>query len=356
MSYKEFIAWSLMAIFTAVNIAYLYNEPDNESPAPKVEERTHRARLLFAGDLMMHSPQLLVAQREDGSHDFYPMFEHVAPLFSDADYSVVNLETTLVEKSFSGYPMFRSPREVAVALSRMGVDAATTANNHCCDGGREGIITTAKTLDSLGIERTGVFCDSLDYAERNPIRFSIDSISFALYAYTYGTNGMPVPCGCIVNLTDTTKMAVDFAKVDVDVKIVSIHWGIEYSRLPSDEQRQLAHFMHRNGIDIIIGSHPHVIQPVEADSNSVTIYSLGNFISNQRWRYSNGGLLAQIDIEKGTDSNLQFRLATHPVWVMLPDYKVVPRHIADTINMDAGERELYNEFIDDTRQILDGYI
>lgn len=343
-----------MAIFTAVNIAYLCNKPDNEPTTPKIEERIHRARLLFAGDLMMHSPQLRVAQREDGSYDFYPMFEHVAPLFSNADYAVVNLETTLSENSFSGYPMFRSPREVAVALSRMGVDVATTANNHSCDGGREGVIVTAKTLDSLGIGRTGVFCDSLDYAERNPIRFSIDSISFALYAYTYSTNGMPIPHGCRVNLTDTTKMADDLRRADAEVVIVSIHWGDEYQRTPSQAQRQMADFIHRNGVDIIVGSHPHVIQPIEADSERITIYSLGNFISNQRWRYSNGGLLAQIDIEKGSDSNPQFTLTTHPVWVMMPDYKVVPRHVADTIEMDSDQRLLYEEFISDTDSLICG--
>ena len=361
----DIIVILLLAAVAAANVLYVqcirrYAVAAEEMTAQPADTVMH-ARLVFAGDLMAHTPMLTAARRmaakiaDSAGFDFRPMFRHVAERFRRADYAVVNLETTLSRGHYSGYPCFRSPIQLAEAMADMGIDAAVTANNHCCDGGALGIATTVEVLDSLGIAHTGTFADSVDYKLNNPHYFKCRGISFALFSYTYGTNGLPVPKGRIVNLTDSVAMARDLLSAptdSVDVRIVFIHWGNEYERRENPHQRMLSGFLHRHGADIVIGSHPHVIQPFEADSTSVTIYSLGNFISNQQWRYSDGGLIATIDVEKRADSHPTYKATLEPVWVMRPDYTVIPVETGDTIQMPESLRRRYIEFLDDTRSLL----
>ena len=359
----DIIAILLLAAVAAANVSYNMRMrrcavTAREAVAPLPADTARHARLVFAGDLMVHSPMLTAARRmaaDSAEFDFRPMFRHVAERFRRADYAIVNLETTLSRGRYSGYPCFRTPVQLADAMADMGIDAAVTANNHCCDGGARGIATTLETLDNLGIEHTGTFADTLDYKNNNPLYFKRNGISFALFSYTYGTNGLPVPEGQIVNLADTVVMARDLSSVradSADVRIVFIHWGNEYERRANIHQQRLAEFLHRHGAELVIGSHPHVIQPFEADSTHVTIYSLGNFISNQQWRYSDGGLIATIDIEKRPDCRPTYKATLEPVWVMMPDYSVIPPETGDTIPMPEHLRRRYSEFLDDTRRTL----
>lgn len=363
----DIIVLLLLAAVTAANILIVTDIRRSAIDARKAREAeaaadtVRRARLLFAGDLMVHTPMLTAARRyaaesaDSAEFDFRPMFRHVRERFRQADYAVINLETTIAHRGFSGYPIFRSPAAVAAAMADMGIDAAVTANNHCCDGGSAGIATTIRTLDSLGIAHTGTFADSTDYSSNNPHRFSCNGISFALFAYTYGTNGLPVPAGRIVNLADTAAIARDLTAVprdSADVRIVFIHWGNEYERRPNAHQRRLADFLRRHGTDLIIGSHPHVIQPAEADSTHATVYSLGNFVSNQQWRYSDGGLMATIDVEKCRDRRPTYKAMLEPVWVMMPGYRVLPAEVADTVSISEPLRRRYAEFVEDTRLTL----
>ncbi|MDR0845130.1 MAG: CapA family protein, partial [Tannerella sp.] len=184
----------------------------------------------------------------------------------------------------------------------------------------------------------------------------------ALFNYTYGTNGLPIPSGAIVNLIDTTKIARDLDRIDTsqtDCAVVFFHWGEEYMRQPSKEQRWLAEFCHQHGAAIVIGSHPHVIQPFEtqmdADSiiRAVTVYSLGNFVSNQRDRYKDGGLIVTIDVEKHANEPVSIHPSYTPVWVSLPKYRILPPAVADTFTMSGSNRNLYLQFLDDTRKLLD---
>lgn len=307
-----------------------------------------RVELLFTGDVMQHMPQVEAARRAEG-FDYDTWLECVRPLFRAADLTVVNLETTLTRRNrYTGYPLFRSPAALAGALRRAGVDVACLANNHCCDGGAEGVRTTLGVLDSCGIRRTGVFADSVDCKTHNPLYLTCRGIRFALLNYTYGTNGMPVPAGARVNLIDTVRMARDLAaarKAEVDCRIVCIHWGNEYERHPSPSQRALAAFLRRHGADLIVGSHPHVVQPCEADSTHVVLYSLGNFVSNQRRRYTDGGLVARIAASKHPDGRMTYSLETIPVWVQLPHYRVLPPSAADTMTLPAAYR-LFREDVE----------
>ena len=193
------------------------------------DECIFRARLLFAGDVMAHLPQLTAARRSDGTHDFFGQFRLVKPRFDAADLVVVNLETTLSAAApHTGYPCFRTPSSLARALRRAGVDVAVTANNHCCDGGARGIGATLAALDDAGLRHTGTFVDSLRHGADHPLRLAANGIRFALFNYTYGTNGLPVPTGTTVNRIDTTVIARDLAAVDrgaVDCVIAFVQWG-----------------------------------------------------------------------------------------------------------------------------------
>ena len=333
-----------------------------------------RARLLFAGDVMAHLPQVTAAHRNgcSGRYDFSRQFEYVKPLFAAADRVIVNLETTLSpDGPYTGYPAFRTPDELAYALRDAGVDMAVLANNHCCDRGKHGIRSTLAALDNVGIRHTGAFIDTLRHGADHPLRFEVDGIRFALFSYTYGTNGLPVPAGATVNRIDTVMMARDLAAVDrteTDCVVVCMHWGTEYERRPNRGQRMLAAFLRRHGADLIVGSHPHVIQPYECDSTHAVFYSLGNFVSNQRRRYCDGGLLAGVEVIKrvGThgrmgacdDSlcrsvSMRYAVRAIPVWVALPDYRILPPEVGDTITLSPVGRAAYERFMADTRELLD---
>ena len=287
-----------------------------------------RARLVFAGDLMQHTPQLTAARTPEGDFDFNASFDWVRE---------------------------RSPAALAEALDSLGVDITVLANNHCCDGGSKGIRTTIRELDRHGIEHTGVFLDSSDFRARHPLRFEAGGIRFALLNYTYGTNGLPVPSGLSVNPIDTVRIAADLAAVEhdgVDCVIACMHWGNEYERRPNKVQRQLAGFLRRHGVDLIVGSHPHVVQPYEQDSNGIVLYSLGNFVSNQRKRYCDGGIVATVEVTRSPDGSLRYSLELTPVWVLTPGYRITPSEVGDTLSMPADSRLRYERFMTDTRLLL----
>ena len=328
-----------------------------ESVTDSVELGPKRMRLLFAGDIMCHLPQVESAQCEDGTLDFRPSFEGVKSYFDQADLAIVNLETTISPNSqHSGYPRFASPAEFADALAWLGADVALLANNHCCDKGAKGIRSTVAKLDTLGIAHTGAFYSKEDYEQNNILRFEHNGIKLSLINYTYGTNGIPTPKSCIVNLIDTVRIANDVALAldGADCVVACMHWGYEYQRKPAPSQRQLAKFLHRHGVDIVVGSHPHVIQPYTATEEQITIYSLGNFISNQQDRHTDGGLLAEIEIEKVNDSLCTYSLRTIPVWVKKnPGHKLISSEFASEEEMSDSQRALYNRFINDTERLLE---
>lgn len=308
--------------------------------------------MLFGGDVMQHMPQVEAARR-DGGFDYSECFAALRPRFAAADLAVVNLETTLTRRDrHTGYPLFRSPAALADALRDAGVDVAVLANNHCCDGGGEGIRTTVAELDRCGVAHTGVFVDSLDRREHHPLFVTLRGIRVALLNYTYGTNGMPVPSPALVNRIDTVRMAADLARAKAagaQCRIVCIHWGNEYQRRPDAVQRALAGFLRRHGADAVIGSHPHVVQAAEADSSFVAVYSLGNLVSNQRKRYCDGGLLAELTLTRYPDGRMCWSLETLPVWVALPGYRILP---LDTVDPDTLP-EAGRLFFEDTARLLE---
>ena len=344
---RHILPWLVLAAACCVPAQRAGVERPVSEPAPV------RVRLLFAGDVMQHFPQVTAARCGDG-FDYRGVFAYLRRRFHAADLVVVNLETTLTRTDrYTGYPCFRSPVALADALRDAGVDVAVLANNHCCDGGAAGVHTTVAELGRCGILHTGVFTDSLDRAANNPLWVERYGVRFALLNYTYGTNGIPVPAGVEVNLIDTARMAADLAAARrgaPDCVAVCIHWGHEYERRENAVQRHLAQFLRRHGADLVVGSHPHVVQPFDADSSHVVLYSLGNFVSNQRRRYCDGGLVAEIEAVRHPDGRMSYSLEAVPVWVAMPGYRVVPSEVGDTMALP----EAYALFREDVAEVLGG--
>ncbi|MBQ6862027.1 MAG: CapA family protein [Alistipes sp.] len=323
-------------------------QPLPQQPVPTPVE-PHTITLLFGGDVMVHTPQLSAAKTADG-YDFSHSFAALKPLFEEADLTVLNLETTLAFRPpYQGYPLFRSPAELAHAMRDAGVDVVALANNHALDMGASGVRSTLAALDSVGLRHLGLYRSKHDF---RPLIVERDSIRLVLLNYTYGTNGMPLPDGMAVGRLDTTRMKADLraaSHLRPDAVVALVHWGIEYERTPNREQRRMARWLHDRGVDIIIGSHPHVVQPYEADSTRVCFYSLGNLVSNQRRRYTDGGLLARIRITKHPDGRLSYESEALPVWVNKADrYQILPLSVADTLSLGTA----YRTFRQDTEQHL----
>jgi poly-gamma-glutamate synthesis protein (capsule biosynthesis protein) len=288
--------------------------------------------------------------------DFSESFRYVRPIFENADLAFINLETTVsTSNNYTGFPMFRSPKEMLEAVGNAGIDVAVLANNHAFDGWAKGVVKTQQILDSLKIKHTGVFTDSAQYTANHPLMLKINGLTIALLNYTYSTNGLPVPEGMVINMLDSATIKNDILQIDrqkTDVVIVFFHWGNEYQSKPDGEQKQLAALCHRLGAEIVIGSHPHVVQPIEYTENSVTVYSLGNLVSNQRERRRDGGILVTLDVSKMKNQPLQIKTSYTPVWVQLPAYQILPQSVADTFSLTSTQKYDYQQFIKDTEKLL----
>ena len=266
--------------------------------------------LLFIGDVMAHQKQIDAAKTA-GGYSFEPCFEFVKPYFAEADVTVANLEVTLAGDPYSGYPTFSAPDALAVALQQAGVDVLLTANNHACDKGRRGVERTISVLDSLRITHTGTFYDSVHRSQTYPLLLKKNNITVGLLNYTYGTNDIPTPAPTLVNRIDTVQMAADIAaakQLSPDMIVVAIHWGEEYKLYANHEQRAVADFLRRQGVRLVIGSHPHVLQGMEMNrtddstQQSAVVYSLGNFISNMAAVNTEIGAMVRIRLVKNHET------------------------------------------------------
>lgn len=288
--------------------------------------------LVFSGDMMQHLPQVNAASVGDSTFDYKACFSSISRLWRSADFSVVNFETTIsADGRYSGYPMFSSPDAVVSDLAEAGVSVAALANNHVMDKGGRGLRSTLKTLDKYGVLHTGAYADSVSaskilYLEKPPYKV-------ALLNYTYSTNGMPVSRGMVVNQLDTVliKSHLEQCRRDFATSVVVYyHFGHEYERKPSKSQVQLARWTRRMGADLVVGSHPHVVQMV--DTASRIAYSLGNLVSNQSQPHTDYGVSLRVEISTKGDISL----GVMPHWVDRGDkYRILLP--CDTINHPSVE-------------------
>ncbi len=294
------------------------------------QDSTASLKLLFVGDVMGHGPQIRSAELvKNKSYNYEPNFKYVAPIIESADLAIGNLEVTLPGKPpYQGYPMFRSPDDLAKALRLAGFDMMVTSNNHSNDAGKTGVIETINTLKDYGFYQTGTFKNQKEKDWFYPLIVYKNNFKLAFLNYTYDTNGMPTKAPTVVNLIDPVQIKKDMEvarSLKPDAIIVLMHWGLEYKLIESPKQRKLAKQIFDWGADLIIGSHPHVIQPIknsdlmEKDSlikKRVITYSLGNFISNQTKPNTDGGLMFEIELLKNLKTN-KLTLGNHayiPVW------------------------------------------
>ncbi len=260
------------------------------------------AEIVFAGDAMQHKAQIDAARQPDGSYNYDDCFSTIAPYISEADYAVVNLEAALGGKPYTGYPCFSAPDSYPDALVKAGFDLMLTANNHTLDRRDKGLVRTLDQLDSKGICHVGTYRNKSERDSVLPLIVDIKGFKVAFLNYTYGTNGIPVQGKVIVDYIDKEQIKADVAKArqkGAEIITACIHWGNEYQLLPHSSQKDLAEYLCDLGVDLIIGGHPHVIQPMEMryskkhDKNILVVYSLGNFISNMKTRDTRGGALVK---------------------------------------------------------------
>ncbi len=333
---------------------------------------TLRLSLLFTGDIMQHDSQIAAALiPETGRYNYHPCFEFIKPVLSAPDLTIGNLELTFGGPPFKGYPQFSAPDELAATLKEGGFDVLVTANNHCVDRGRYGLERTIDMLDSAGILHTGTFKDTLDWLNNNPLILEAKGFRLSLLNYTYGTNEIAVDPVNRVSRIDTSVIKRDLklaAGKQVDAIIVFMHWGQEYQPSPNGWQKSIAGFCLRHGAKMVIGSHPHVLQPMEwnIEKDQLVAYSLGNFVSGQRDRYRNGGALLHVDLEKiiRQDQPVTARIrdvAYSLEWVYRTTdvhrtYRILPvsQFENDTTFLRGQQtaRELLIQFRDDARALL----
>jgi poly-gamma-glutamate synthesis protein (capsule biosynthesis protein) len=278
------------------------------------------------GDIMGHDSQIASALQADSSYDYNEVFAYLKNEISEVDVAIANLEVTLAGPPFKGYPQFSSPDALAVAAKKAGIDIFGTANNHSVDRGKSGLIRTIHVLDSLELKHTGTFVSLEEKEATSPLFIEQNGFKIALLNYTYGTNGIPVPSPTIVNLIDyaSIKAEIDLAKSNNPDKIIMyIHWGTEYEHHPNKNQADIADFCFKNGVNYIIGNHPHVIQKSEwlqdslKDERFIT-WSLGNFISNQRKQYTDGGQMIKLVLEKQNNEVIIKESGYLLTWVYTP--------------------------------------
>jgi poly-gamma-glutamate synthesis protein (capsule biosynthesis protein) len=328
---------------------------------------TTRISLLFVGDIMQHDSNIAAAYNStDKKYDYSACFEYAAPILRSADLTIGNLELTLAGAPYKGYPQFSAPDALAVQLKRLGFDVLVTANNHSLDRRKKGVERTIRVLDSLQIQHTGTFRDSAERASIYPLQIEKNGFRFSLLNYTYGTNGIPVTKPNIVNLIDTAAIKIDLAKAkaqQTDAIIVFMHWGAEYQSLPNAEQKKLAALCFREGAKLVMGAHPHVLQPMvwNQKDDQLIAYSLGNFISGQRPRYRDGGAMLWVDLHKITKdsistttiSNAEYELEwvkkSNEVFTMLP----LRYFEGDTLFVkEKSLRDAFTLFTKDSRSLL----
>lgn len=322
--------WLSSLFFIIGFLGSLYPEIPEPYEAVVTGTECYSLTLSAVGDMVMHLPIVNSCRKPDGSYDFRPIFTNVRPYLEQADLAVAVLETQLDApgQKYSGYPRFNTPGAIADAVLWSGFDLVFTAHNHSLDQGITGINHSLAYLERIGLPSTG--CRSNPEEKRYWI-IEKNRIKLAFFSYTTITNGIPLPKGkeWAVNLLDFEQIREDIAEVKrfgADGIVFALHTGVEYQREPSPEKLEIIDTLLALGVDIVLGSHVHVIQPFEAVLNDnmfperrdyFIAYSLGNFLSNQRWRYSDCGLVVNLKlVKKPAGSGIQIVAATYlPLWV-----------------------------------------
>lgn len=329
---KRLLTLALLLLLTGCGSAPSTQADASEPPeaSEPVVQPNIVSTLAVCGDAMSHMPQTRDAyDSQAGAYDYKPMIRFAKPWIEQADYAVVNLETTFAGgPDYSGFPAFNTPDALGDALKDAGFDLVSTANNHCLDRGYDGMVRTLDVLDNLGLAHVGTYRSAVERAAQNGVHVAdVGGIKVAFLSYTYGTNGIPLSKSHpdTVNILhtdymsdaqvlDTARIADDLAAAEAlspDLIAVIVHWGVEYQTTQNDHQEEIADFLFDHGADVILGSHPHVLQPMETraltDRDGTThtgfvCWSLGNFISSQNDEYTDTTVVLNLELTKNPNT------------------------------------------------------
>ena len=309
-------------------------------PTPEPTPAPRQARLAFSGDLLSHTSvfmQALTYGNDDLAYDYRPMFELVQTTLSGVDLAICHLETPLSpdNSDLSGYPVFNAPGDLAVALADVGYDGCSTASNHSLDKGTAGIAATLDLFDQAGLGHAGMARTAQEAAA--PTLYEVNGITVGHLSYTYGLNGFILPADqpWAANLIDAEQILAEARSArgaGADFVVLSIHWGAEYRVVPTEQQRALAkQFLDGDEIDLIVGTHAHVIQPVEFLGGNYVIYGLGNFLSNQSPQScrscppeSTDGVIVVVELGEGESGGIEVAaISAVPTWVDRRTFTIV---------------------------------
>ncbi len=256
------------------------NQPVNNGEKEFPSEK--KMSLIAVGDVLIHESVYKDALKSDGTYDFHKMFTEIEPILKNYDLKFCNQESIIggTALGISGYPSFNSPDEIGDEIVNLGFNLISLANNHATDKGEDAILYSNSYWKTKNVITAGSYSNMED---RNKVRiYEKNGIKYAFFAYTTVLNGT-LNKEYLVNRYSAEKVKEDIEKVkdDVDVIIVSMHWGEEYTNTPTESQRQIAEYLSSLGVNLIIGHHSHVVEPVTYVGDTLVIYSLGNFISNQ---------------------------------------------------------------------------
>jgi len=334
-------------------IVALQDTTDGKKPviAPGELAEVARTDILVTGDVLLHMPIVRTAWTGDG-YDFSDVFEHIEPYISAAGYASANLETTLsgMDKTFSGFPNFNSPDEIAVGLKNAGFDMLVTATEHCYDFGTEGLLRTLSTIQGMELDALGTVEDAEQ--PRHSIR-TVNGIRIGMASYTYsdlredgsvGINGLNAEsdAAALINTFDPKKLSRFYTEIEgelaamhsggADITVLYLHWGDEYATTVSDTQRAMAQKLCDLGVDVIVGSHPHVVQPIDLltastdpDHKTLVLYSTGTLLSNLRADtsdmpsgHSEDGFIFRFTLAKYNDDSVRIAsVGLLPTWVVV---------------------------------------
>ena len=369
-----------LALGTYFGIRYLLksnNDKPINKPSEEEKEKVYTASVITAGDNLIHSSLYQDANKNANysGYDFKPMYELIKPIVSNYDIKYYNQETILggTELGLKSYPVFNSPYEVGDAMIDAGFNLVSLATNHTLDRGEKAITNSVNYWNSKSdVLAVGSY---LSNEERNEIRIKEkNNITYTMLNYTYGTNGIRVPSGkeylvnvwpCTGNNPDTdtkyqeykniVKEDINRVRDKVDLLIVAMHWGVEYTHTPTSYQIDMANFLEKQGVDIIIGTHPHVVMPITYINDTLVIYSLGNFLSAQETNIDYNttvGLLSTVKITKhiDKDNNTSIKLSNQTNELIYTysknnkDYKVIPFSNPDIKTYLSDYERVYNKY------------
>lgn len=334
---KKIIAILSLLIIVSLGAMYLNDDKSKKEdkevvvvePEEEVieEDRVETITLVSVGDIMYHYYQILPVPTQPSGYNYYDGLKLTKPYFKNADIAIGNYETTTtLSRPYNSYPQFNTPAESLDAIADAGIDILSTINNHTLDSGRQGLIDTYTAIKDRGIIPLGTRLE----VEPNLKTIERKGIKIGFLGYTYGFNGLdfmltPEEHEYMVSQIDEEKIEKEIKEsiaLGNDMTAVMIHWGTEYSPKPNTYQKELAGKMAGWGADIILGSHPHVVQEAEMIDETFVIYSMGNFVSDQRLETLNNidterGLMVELEIEKNFTTNKTkiTKIDYHPLWV-----------------------------------------